>query len=88
MLLEYFGEKVKTDCSRCDVCRDKKKVKGHDEEMLSRVVDYLKSRSDGVDIRILERDIRMPSVQLSEILSFLCGTGFLKRDGNIYFYLK
>ena len=90
MLLEYFGEKVKTDCSRCDVCRDKKKekVKGHDEEMLSRVVDYLKSRSDGVDIRILERDIRMPSVQLSEILSFLCGTGFVKRDGNIYFYLK
>ncbi len=88
MLLEYFGENNGCECGRCDVCRDRRVSEtGKEEALLARVVDYLRSRPDGVDVRIMERDLRIPPMRLSEFLSYLCGEGFAKSDNGMYFYM-
>lgn len=88
MLLEYFGENNGCECGRCDVCRDKRVSEtGKEETLLAKVVDYLRSRPNGVDVRIMERDLRIPPMRLSEFLSYLCGEGFAKSDNGMYFYM-
>lgn len=86
MLLEYFGELDGCDCGRCDVCRDRKLSSTRsNEDYIKKIMDYLKSRPDGVDIRILERDIRIPPAKLSGFLSFLCDEGFARCRDGMYF---
>lgn len=87
MLLEYFGEKDGGACGRCDVCRGKlAKTDGREESLLRKVVDYLKSRPAGADVRIMERDLRIRPARLSELLSYLCGEGFAESDKGRYIY--
>lgn len=85
MLLEYFGEKDGCECGRCDICRDRRtSVKGRDEAQLTKIIAYLQSRPAGADVRIMERDLRIPPALLSELLSYLCGEGFAESDNGVY----
>ncbi len=76
-LLEYFGEKDGADCSRCDVCRSNSERHLKPEEAINRVLNYVKNRPAGYDVRIMERDLRIPPAMLSQILSFLKTEGFI-----------
>ncbi len=89
MLLEYFGETDGKECGHCDVCRNRGiSGKKTPDELFAKLVDYLKSKPDGVDVRIIERDMRIPPAQLSGFLSYLCGEGFAKSDNGLYRWLK
>ena len=86
-MLAYFGETTADDCGRCDVCRKRRAPgKSKDEDALLRIADYLKSRQEGADVRIMERDLRIPAARLSAMLSHLCGDGFAEFRENLYFW--
>lgn len=87
ILLEYFGEQDGKDCGRCDICRGRNQRSGEKEEnRLARIVEYIRSRPGGADIRIMERDLRIVPSQLSEYLSYLCGEGFVILEDGLYRY--
>lgn len=89
ILLEYFGEQDGKDCGRCDICRGRNQRSGGKEEnRLARIVEYIRSRPGGVDIRIMERDLRIVPSQLSEYLSYLCGEGFVILEDGLYRYRR
>lgn len=82
-ILEYFGETRTETCCRCDVCRQNNPalVKKSADRM-AQVNDYLKAHPNGVDIRLLQRDLRIDQQTLSTILSFLTTEGFIKIKDN------
>ncbi len=89
ILLEYFGEQDGKDCGRCDICRGRNQRSGEKEEnRLARIVEYIRSRPGGADIRIMERDLRIVPSQLSEYLSYLCGEGFVILEDGLYRYRR
>lgn len=89
ILLEYFGEQDGKDCGRCDICRGRNQRLGEKEEnRLARIVEYIRSRPGGADIRIMERDLRIVPSQLSEYLSYLCGEGFVILEDGLYRYRR
>lgn len=89
ILLEYFGEQDGKDCGRCDICRGRNQRSGGKEEnRLARIVEYIRSRPGGADIRIMERDLRIVPSQLSEYLSYLCGEGFVIFEDGLYRYRR
>lgn len=89
ILLEYFGEQDGKDCGRCDICRGRNQRSGEKEEnRLARIVEYIRSRPGGADIRIMERDLRIVPSQLSEYLSYLCGEGFVIFEDGLYRYRR
>lgn len=88
MLLEYFGEIDGEDCGRCDVCRDQRaRQKDDSEELIQRITDYLNQHPNGVDIRIMERDLRIRPARLSALLSFLAGEGYIETADGVYRYI-
>ncbi len=88
MLLEYFGETDGEDCGRCDVCRDRRSQQKDDsEELIRRITDYLAKHPVGVDIRIMERDLKIRPARLSELLAFLTGEGFVDTADGMYLYI-
>lgn len=89
ILLEYFGEQDGKDCGRCDICRGRNQRSGGKEEnRLARIVEYIRSRPGGADIRIMERDLRIVPSQLSEYLSYLCGEGLVILEDGLYRYRR
>lgn len=85
-LLEYFGEKRSAPCGSCDVCRaDKNSRRKAPENALAKITEYLKSRPDGVDIRILERDLRLDHATMAESIGFLASEGFIRTDGTFIY---
>lgn len=89
ILLEYFGEQDSKDCGRCDICRGRNQRSGGKEEnRLARIVEYIRSRPGGADIRIMGRDLRIVPSQLSEYLSYLCGEGFVILEDGLYRYRR
>ena len=89
ILLEYFGEQDGKDCGRCDICRGRNQRSGEKEEnRLAQIVEYIRSRPGGADIRIMERDLRIVPSQLSEYLSYLCGEGFVIFEDGLYRYRR
>lgn len=82
-ILEYFGEKRDSYCLRCDVCRDNgKKRKERSSDAVTVICDYLKSKAYGVDIRVLQHELRLESSRISEVLGFLSAEGFIKVSGT------
>lgn len=82
-LLAYFGETDGEGCGRCDVCRERKrktKDAGGGDGDLARVVEYLRSKGVGADIRIIERDLRIPAARLAELVGYLLSEGYATDD--------
>lgn len=85
MLLEYFGERDGGNCGRCDVCRDKRLEKRDDSEVfLQRIMDYLKGKPTGAEVRIMEKDLRIRPAVLSSLLGYLAGEGFIESEEGVY----
>lgn len=77
-MLEYFGERRDALCGRCDSCRDSdKREKKRPGDAMAAVCEYLKSHPNGVDIRILQSDLRLDKADISEALSFLSTEGYI-----------
>ncbi len=84
-MLEYFGEQRECKCGRCDVCRsNKKKTNGQKgaQTLLPKVLDYLKSHPQGVDIRIMERDLGGGANDMAEVMSYLHSERYIRIDAN------
>lgn len=78
-MLEYFGEKRKESCRKCDTCREKrKKTHGVTTELIAAIMNYLHGRSDSVDIRILDRAMSAPHTVFAEAISYLAGENFIE----------
>lgn len=86
MMLEYFGEEAGVACGRCDICRGKRPAKkGLSEDVISKIMAYVKARPRGADFRIMDHDISVKTDDLIRLLSFLCSEGYLElRDGVYY----
>lgn len=82
-LLRYFGENREENCGTCDVCRSGRKTQlKSSENVMSRVVEYINSKPEGVDIRLLERDLRIDHDSLAATLGFLAAEGFVNITGS------
>lgn len=83
-LLAYFGETGGTDCERCDVCREnRRKILDSPDADMARIVRYLELQPHGVDIRLLERDMKLPPARLAQLLSFLQNEGFITQERGL-----
>lgn len=83
-MLEYFGEVRSARCGRCDVCRSgRPKEKGASTTLIERVIDYLRHKPQGVDYRILERDMGGSGHELSEVMSYLATEHHITTDGML-----
>lgn len=83
-MLEYFGEKREEPCGHCDVCRRKRKKSDAAgmPGVVRAVCDYLASRPQGADIRIIAHDIALPDGMIADALSFLATEGYVTVDGT------
>lgn len=88
MLLEYFGEYDGKECGHCDVCREHKLKKQNDrgEDIIKRLETYLRGHERGVDVRLMERDLRIPMRELADYLTFLCSEGFAEVQEGFYYW--
>lgn len=87
ILLDYFGEVVSEECTRCDVCRTrKKKKKSKNEEtvLISRILDLLKSHPHGLDFNVISMELKAERKSLGDILSFLIAEGYISSTNNTY----
>ncbi len=83
-MLEYFGERREQGCGRCDVCRDARRRGAGDDPRayVGQVYEYVRGRPGGVDVRIIEHDLRVPRAALSQTLSDLAAEGYVRIDGT------
>ncbi len=83
-MLEYFGERREQGCGRCDVCRDARRRGAGDDPRayVGQVYEYVRGRPGGVDVRIIEHDLRVPRAALSQTLSYLAAEGYVRIDGT------
>ncbi len=83
-MLEYFGERREQGCGRCDVCRDVRRRGAGDDPRayVGQVYEYVRGRPGGVDVRIIEHDLRVPRAALSQTLSYLAAEGYVRIDGT------
>ena len=89
-MLEYFGEVRKKECGRCDTCRGRRKSEADDPRvMITRVLDYMNRHPEGVDLRILDHDLRASRTPLAEAISWLTGEGHITiTDGYVRLTLE
>lgn len=83
-MIRYFGEERETGCGHCDVCRscrDNGKVSL--KEMIGKIWAYLEEKPSGVDIRILEQEIKAPEEMIREALSYLGNEGYISTEMGI-----
>ena len=83
-MLEYFGERREQGCGRCDVCRDARRRGSGDDPRayVGQVYEYVRGRPGGVDVRLIEHDLRVPRAALSQTLSYLAAEGYVRIDGT------
>lgn len=83
-MLQYFDEKRDSFCGRCDTCREKNKLKKDgSKDLIEKICLYLESKQNGVDVRILERELNLDGKSLSSSLGFLSTEGFIQFEGYI-----
>lgn len=90
-MLEYFGEKSPEPCDYCDICRDaRKRARDSDKDedkILSIVVNYLRSRPEGVQYKFIEYNLRQivpDSTEIAKALSLLCNEGYATFSQGLY----
>lgn len=85
LLLEYFGEKMESDCCACDICRRTKK--GPLDASLFRQIEQQVSillSENNLDLETLAASISQPPEQLIEVLRFLCDQGQIRFQDGYY----
>lgn len=79
-MLRYFGEERNEECGVCDVCRNRKN-RGSAQHTLKNVVEIVMKRvseeRDGVDFRILEKELNLPATDFAKAISHLAAEGFI-----------
>lgn len=82
-MLEYFGQHDAEDCGKCDVCRARNADDSKPDKLyLERITRYFDTKGGKVDLRIMERDLKIPSEKFKRLFSFLMGEGYITIDGN------
>ncbi len=88
-MLRYFGEDPgDRTCGRCDVCRKRKAAQNdstRNDSDLNRLLAYIRSKTHGADVRILERDMNLPPHRLTPLLSWLCNEELIRVENGVYF---
>lgn len=83
-MIRYFGEERETGCGHCDVCRSRRdNGKVSLKEMIGKIWAYLEEKPSGVDIRILEQEIKAPEGMIREALSYLGNEGYISTEMGI-----
>lgn len=83
-MIRYFGEERETGCGHCDVCRSRRdNGKVSLKEMIGKIWAYLEEKPSGVDIRILEQEIKAPEEMIREALSYLGNEGYISTEMGI-----
>lgn len=83
-MIRYFGEERETGCGHCDVCRSRRdNGKVSLKEMIGKIWAYLEEKPSGVDIRILEQEIKAPEGMIRESLSYLGNEGYISTEMGI-----
>lgn len=83
-MIKYFGEERETRCGHCDVCRSRRdNGKVSLKEMIGKIWAYLEEKPSGVDIRILEQEIKAPEGMIREALSYLGNEGYISTEMGI-----
>lgn len=83
-MIRYFGEERETGCGHCDVCRSRRdNGKVSLKEMIGKIWAYLEEKPSGVDIRILEQEIKAPEGIIREALSYLGNEGYISTEMGI-----
>lgn len=77
-LVEYFGEMPGDPCGHCDTCRERRKSSAKSpEETLSRILQFLGSRPDGVDMRLLAHTVGGTPASFADAMAYLSGENIL-----------
>lgn len=94
-MLEYFGEHDANECEKCDVCLSQKQIKrknnnpDSDTNLITQLLDYIKSKPNGVQHRIITHYFGSRSNEISEMLQFLCDEKYITfKDGFFYYNNK
>ena len=94
-MLEYFGESDADECEKCDVCLSQKQIKrknnnpDSDTNLITQLLDYIKSKPNGVQHRIITHYFGSRSNEISEMLQFLCDEKYITfKDGFFYYNNK
>ncbi len=83
-MIRYFGEERETGCGHCDVCRSRRdNGKVSLKEMIGKIWAYLEEKPSGVDIRILEQEIKAAEGMIREALSYLGNEGYISTEMGI-----
>ncbi|MGM9815706.1 MAG: ATP-dependent DNA helicase RecQ [Lepagella sp.] len=83
-MIRYFGEERESGCGHCDVCRSRRdNGKVSLKELIGKIWEYLEGKPSGVDIRILEQDIKAPEGMIREALSYLGNEGYISSEMGI-----
>lgn len=82
-MLDYFGENRGHPCKKCDVCRSKTTTVGATtEEKMKRIIEYLRSKPRGTDIRVLQHELRLDPSAMSQCIGFLAADDFVTVSGT------
>lgn len=91
-MLEYFGENDSGKCKKCDVCLSQKQTnqqrKQHNLNILTQLLDYIKSKPNGVQHRIITHNFGSHSNEVSEMLQYLCDEKYITFKDGFFFYNK
>lgn len=87
-MLAYFGESDSRNCSKCDICRDKRKKLKSDSnnqtEIINNILSFMKTKPDGTTLTIILQQCGKDTALISSAISFLCNEGFMSCNNNIY----
>ena len=92
-MLEYFGESDADQCGKCDVCLSQKQIKqnnnpGSDIKLITQLLEYIKSRPNGVQHRIITHYLGSRSTEISEMLQYLCDEKYITFKDGFFYYNK
>lgn len=84
-LIEYFGETPGEACGRCDTCRSRRKpTYGSTGNLVEGILQFLRERPDGVDLRILAHSLGSSRVPFADAMAYLTGENIIDiREGFV-----
>ncbi len=87
-MLKYFGEHDSGICSKCDICRDRKKQQhsktDNSANMVQTVWEYVCGQPYGSTLAAIERYCGKDTAAVADALRFLCSEGYLTCANEIY----